>query len=41
MGLTLRRIYDVSLPIINEGLAFPGDPQIHISVHQSIARGDA
>jgi len=41
MGPTLRRIYDVSLPIINEGLAFPGDPQIHISVHQSIARGDA
>src|SRR5439155_1446526 len=41
MGPTLRRIYDVSLPIINEGLAFPGDPQIHIAVHQSIARGDA
>jgi kynurenine formamidase len=41
MGPTLRRIYDVSLPVINEGLSFPGDPQIHISVHQSIARGDA
>jgi arylformamidase len=40
MGPILRRIYDVSLPIISDGLAFPGDPQIQISVHQSIERGD-
>jgi arylformamidase len=40
MGPTLRRIYDVSVPIVSGGLAFPGDPQIHISVHQSIERGD-
>jgi arylformamidase len=41
-GMTsfVGRIYDVSLPIVSEGLVFPGDPQIHISGHQSIARGD-
>jgi arylformamidase len=41
MGPPLRRIYDVSLPIISDGLVFPGDPRIHISAHLAIARGDA
>jgi arylformamidase len=40
LGSLLGRIHDVSLPIASEGLTFPGDPQTHVSVHQSIARGD-
>jgi arylformamidase len=36
----VRRIFDISLPIISGGLTFPGDPAIHISSAQSIARGD-
>lgn len=35
-----RRIWDVSMPIRNGGLVYPGNPPIAISLMQSIAKGD-
>ena len=32
-------IYDVSLPLVNGGLVYPGNPAISITPQQSIARG--
>lgn len=32
-------IYDVSLPIVNGGLVYPGNPDIHIELQQAIAQG--
>jgi arylformamidase len=40
MSAFTGRIYDVSLPISSDGLVFPGDPEIHVSAHLSLARGD-
>ena len=34
-----RRIYDVSLPVMNGGLVYPGNPPIAITAQQSIAQG--
>jgi arylformamidase len=39
-GRLVSRIFDLSLPIIDGGLTFPGDPEIRISEALSIARGD-
>jgi arylformamidase len=39
MSTFAGHMFDVSLPIINGGLTFPGDPPIRISPHQSIAEG--
>ena len=33
------RIYDVSLPVMNGGLVYPGNPPIAITAQQSIAQG--
>jgi arylformamidase len=35
----MKRIYDVSVPIRDGGLVYPGNPEIHISLQQSIAAG--
>lgn len=35
----MSRIYDVSVPIRNGGLVYPGNPEIHIGLQQSIALG--
>jgi arylformamidase len=32
-------IYDISLPIVNGGLAYPGNPPIEIALQQAIAQG--
>ena len=32
-------MYDVSVPILDGGLIYPGNPEIHISLQQSIALG--
>ena len=32
-------MYDVSAPIRDEGLVYPGNPEIHISLQQSVALG--
>jgi arylformamidase len=34
------RIHDISLPLVGGGLVFPGDPEIEVSSHLSLARGD-
>ena len=36
----MPRTYDISLPISHGGVRYPGNPDIAISPHQSIARGD-
>ena len=33
-------IYDISLPISNGGLIYPGNPEINISLEQALERGD-
>lgn len=35
----MATIYDVSLPIVNGGLVYPGNPEIHIEPQQEIAKG--
>jgi len=33
-------IYDISLPVANGGLIYPGNPEISISLQQALERGD-
>ena len=33
-------IYDISLPIANGGVVYPGNPEISITAQQSLAKGD-
>jgi arylformamidase len=40
MSDATRRIWDVSMPVRNGGLVYPGNPPISISLMQSIAAGD-
>ncbi|HEY5086149.1 MAG TPA: cyclase family protein [Gemmatimonadaceae bacterium] len=35
----MTKIYDVSVPIRDGGLVYPGNPEIHVSLQQSIALG--
>jgi arylformamidase len=35
----MTKIYDVSVPIRDGGLVYPGNPEIHISLQQSLALG--
>ncbi len=35
----MKRIYDLGVPIHDGGLVYPGNPEIHISLQQSIALG--
>lgn len=37
----MATVYDVSLPIVNDGLVYPGNPEIKISAQQSLTRGDS
>jgi arylformamidase len=36
-----RRMYDVSMPVRDGGLVYPGNPPISITAQQSMARGDS
>jgi acyl-CoA dehydrogenase family protein 9 len=36
---TMPTTYDVSLPIADGGLVYPGNPEIHIELQQAIAKG--
>jgi len=40
MSDAAHRIWDVSMPVRNGGLVYPGNPPINISLMQSIAKGD-
>ena len=33
------RIYDISLPVIDGGVRYPGNPEITVAPHEAIARG--
>ncbi|MGI8507733.1 MAG: cyclase family protein [Gemmatimonadaceae bacterium] len=35
----MAKIYDVSMPIRDGGLIYPGNPEIHVSLQQAVARG--
>jgi len=35
----MARIYDVSVPVRDGGLVYPGNPEIHIELQQAVARG--
>ncbi len=35
----MRRVYDISTPVRNAGVVYPGNPEIHIELQQSVARG--
>lgn len=35
----MRKIHDLSVPIFDGGLVYPGNPEIRISLQQSISRG--
>lgn len=35
----MSRIYDISVPIRSGGLAYPGNPEIDISLQQAVAKG--
>lgn len=35
----MPRLYDVSLPVRNGGVVYPGNPEIHIEPQQEIAKG--
>jgi arylformamidase len=35
----VSRIYDISVPIRSGGLAYPGNPEIEISLQQAVAKG--
>jgi arylformamidase len=35
----MKRIYDLSVPIRNGGMVYPGNPEIQVSLQQSIAKG--
>ncbi len=40
MGPTSGRVFDVSRPLRDGGLIYPGDPEIRVQLHSAIARGD-
>jgi arylformamidase len=35
----MAKIYDVSVPVQDGGLVYPGNPEIHIALQQAVARG--
>src|SRR5690348_18069218 len=37
----MAKIYDISVPLVNDGVVYAGNPDIHIEPQQSIARGDS
>jgi arylformamidase len=40
MSPSSGRVYDISRPLYDGGLIYPGDPEIRVRTHSSIARGD-
>jgi arylformamidase len=40
MRLPAPRFHDISLPLRDGGVVYPGDPAVRIGVHLAIARGD-
>ena len=40
MSSPLGRVYDISRPLYDGSLSYPGDPEIQIRAHTSIERGD-
>jgi arylformamidase len=34
-----RQLFDISIPVINGGVVYPGNPEIHIERQQDMARG--
>jgi arylformamidase len=41
MSPSAGRVHDVSRPLRNGGMVYPGDPEIVVRAHTSIGRGDA
>jgi arylformamidase len=37
----MPRFFDISVPVINGGLVYPGNPEIHIAPQQDMAKGDS
>ena len=35
----MSRIYDISVPIVDGGVTYPGNPPIHVAYQQAIAKG--
>jgi arylformamidase len=35
----MKRIYDISIPVHTGGVVYPGNPEIHIALQQSVALG--
>src|SRR5437868_11786021 len=34
-----RQLFDISVPVMNGGVVYPGNPEIHIEPQQDMARG--
>jgi len=37
----MPRIFDISVPVMNGGVVYPGNPEIHIEAQQDMAKGDS
>lgn len=35
----MTRLFDISVPVMNGGVVYPGNPEIHIEVQQDMAKG--
>jgi arylformamidase len=35
----VTRIFDISVPIVNDGVVYPGNPEIRIEAHSELSRG--
>jgi len=36
-----RKLFDISVPVKNGGVVYPGNPEIHIELQQDMSRGDS
>src|SRR5438309_6416931 len=34
-----RQLYDISVPVMNGGVVYPGNPEIHIALQQDMSAG--
>src|SRR5436309_16094875 len=34
-----RQLFDISVPVMNGGVVYPGNPEIHIELQQDMSRG--
>ena len=34
-----RKLFDISVPVKNGGVVYPGNPEIHIELQQDMSRG--